>query len=545
MNRKDHKAIWLAATCLIAFAVLRLPYFIIDQTRLLRVSTDAIWWAEIQYWFHRDGAGLNQEMLLRRIDIRLPTDVLMQKTMSSLSHYFGTDLIYTNLFVTSLIFIVSISLIFLLGLRNLPSAKWASAFTICIMFTAYVGWLRYPVLVPKIFGFMMYPLIFLLLLDVTRHNRGYLIAGLALLLGMSLYFVSVIYTLPAMAIATFFVGIEARRAHRPEAIAFAVRQLLFWISMVAASIITLFLLKGGLDTLKPPALEITEFVSRAHRYSGDKFVKDIATHMFSALAILLGGWLVFKHESRDPALRLQFLWCAVVFAVLLSTAILAHTFASKVDMLRTTYYWRAAYYSYIPATLCLFLGLAQTPRNIAVWKLSFTGKAFRRTVLLCFILTAMFSRSVNYFHDSSLAELVMPGYRSTEQVDVDDLNSLVSFARSLPRESVIMLPPYHKQSIYSMLFEMRAMVPTVFSRKSTVDFLFQTPFTDSMYKEYSNYKTTMEIENEHERTLSVIGIARNRKATHILVSNASEAGLNAELLDKVFANRSWTLFALK
>ena len=545
LKKKQHAGLWLGGTCFFIFSVLRLPYFFMDQTQVLRVSTDAIWWAEIQLWFHRAGAGLNEEMLLRRIDFRLPTDVLMQKSMPALSHYFETDLFFINLLVTSIIFVAAIALIFLLGLRNLPSAKWASAFTLCIMFTAYIGWLRYPILVPKIFGFMMYPLVILLLLNITRYNRGYLIAGLTMLLSMLTYYVSLMYTLPAMAMASFFIGIHYRCVDRSVTIDFIVRQLLFWGLMLCVSIIALFLLKNGVASIKPPTLDITEFVSRAHRYSINKFIKDIATHMFSVLAILISGWFIFRRKPQDPVVRMQYLWCVVVFAVLISTSILAHMFASKVDLLRTTYYWRAAYYSYIPATLCLFLGLTQMPNNITVWRRSFTGKAFQKTIVLFFMLAALFSRNINFFHDSSFAEIAMPGYRSTKQSDVEDLNSLVAFARTLSKDNIVMLPPFRKQSIYSMIFEMRAMIPTVFSRKDTGDFLFKTPFTSSMYKEYSNYKTAMEIENEYERTLAVVNIARNKSVTHILVDNTFDTSLNAGELEKIFENKSWTLFSLK
>ena len=516
-----------------------------NQTQLLRVSTDAIWWAEIQYWFYRDGAGLNQEMLLRRIDFRLPTDVLMQKSMAALSHFFEADLIFTNLLVTSFIFLISIAVIFLVGLRKLPNARWASAFTLCIMFTAYIGWLRYPVLVPKLFGFMIYPLVFLLLLDITRYNKGYLTAGIVLLLSMLSYFVSVMYTLPAMAIATFFVGIGYRRSDKSGIMSFLIKQLIFWGSMFAVSIITLFLLKGGTAPLKPPAIEITEFVSGAHRYSIKKFIEDIATHVFSAFAVLLGGWLIFRRKSQDPALRMEFLYCAVVFIVLLVLSIVAHVFASKVDLLRTTYYWRASNYSYIPATLCLFLGLAQTPKHIFIRRWRITDKAFQTGIVVLFIVTSVFARHVDHFHGRSIAEVLMPGYRSTSQSDVDDLNSLVAFAHTLARNDLIMLPPYRRQSIYSMIFEMRALVPTVFSRKDTGDFLFRTSFTDSMYKEYSAYKTAMEIETEYDRTRAVVDIARSKGATHILVDNSYGHGLTADELQKLFENKSWTLFALE
>ena len=539
----DKTVLWWLAAVIPLFLVYRLPYFLMSKYELLRIAGDSSWWWIIQRWFDREGQGFNTFFLENRVNFRLPTDIFWQENIVALSNRLNIDLMDLNLVITSLFLIACSSFIFLIGQQILKHPIWSFLFTISFMMAAYVGFLRYPVFVPKLIGFTLFPLIMIYSLDMVENNRGYLRNFLLYLLLMCTYFVSFSYTAPAICASTVLTGLFLKYK-KSEFMPYLKQQTAFWLAIVATGIIVMFVIKGDGGVLHPPPLEVTELVYSNHQFSVDKLMYYLKTHRASLMAVFVGAFLILKYGDYDA--RFRFSFSAITFFVLFSGGIISHALASYIDFFRSTWYWRTTYYSYLPATLCLFIGLRSIPKSL------FEKKYKVHILIFCTILlftlsflsaqTKYFNKSRQYWRGISFQPVYLGG--APDNLD-DELHALVSFAQGLPYDSLILMPPINKQNFDTDIFEAESGVPVTLSQNDRMHLIYESPLTYSYAEDVRRYYNIIALPNGPDRTKAFVEFAVEKNISHILIRNRKGQEVSSPVLTEVFKNPSWIVYSLK
>lgn len=527
-------------TVFVLFFHQRFYYFVMHKYDILRISTDSIWWWIIQNWYLRGGEGFDSSLIQDRINHRLPTDIFWEKSIVFISQIIHVDLLTLNLFFSALVHILLSTIIFLFGQHLLKTPKWAALFTIFFMHTSYAMFIRYPIFAPKMFGFLIFPLMVWAFLTVVNHNKGYFIGFVTLLLGMVTYFISFSYVAPAIGFATICAGIF-RRLKTKEISNYFKKQLLFWSGSAVIAFIVMNALKGGLGVFKAPPIEITELIYLNHALNLLNFGTILLASSTAIVSILIGLYLLHRYNWNDNMAKTVFCFAATIAFVLLICGLAGQALAAYSDVFRTLWFWRAAYYLHLPATICFFIGLQSLPYHVRFWKLQ------RRGIIIFLSLSFLiFSVQARLIHNQIPMTFIGWAIKTDHKaisLKNSSLRELIFFGQQLPEGSRVLMPPIKKQSADTDIFEAESGVPVVLSRGERMHLIHETPKTYSIANDITKYRRIISQKSLKKRANALLNFCNEKSATHIMLPHTDQFSwaINSSVFNVVLLNEHWAV----
>ena len=542
---------FLIATLIVTFVYARLHYFFLSEYELLRHAFDARWWWGFQHLI--DSPAFDATPVLQnRLHIRFITDVYLQNLLIDAARWTGIDLFTFNLLVTSTIHLITAGMLFVLGLFVLRSSGWAFLFAFIVLQLDYGTFMRYPVFVPKMLTFSLYPLLLLLCFCVSQRAKKFWVLAAFSSAGMFLYPAMFLYVMPSLFLVGFITGVFWRWDHGPNW-AFVTR----YVAMVVIWIGFLLTVRSLLVDAPKEAAAFEDF-QLFYSFLVFSFPKTVLEYLsqyglyvvISIVAIYVSLIRPKWPTDSEPSQALQFF--ALCSVVLLTTAMTAHILASSVALLRMLWTWRSAYYASVPAVLAGMIllklfwpvmlkrarviigGSKGKPGNI-------NGMKIAAVCLLLFAVVMVSPTGITNVKGALHAWHTLATSKGVSYAD-RDLEELVHAAKGTPVGSRILMPPLRVQLADTDIFEAVADRRVLLSRADIGHVNIRSSYTDDYVKALREYANIMALSDPRQRMPELTAFARALGATHILLpANAFVDGLPNDL-PVVLRNDRWILF---
>lgn len=531
-------ALWFFCFLLLVFLLCRAHYFFPSVPIYNLLTFDSSWWLNLQVGLQHPEIFGDDEYFQARLDIRTSVSTLPQRGLVALSNFLGISLLTLNLLISSVIYFLTLLALNFLGLTVLKDPKWTIFFVLLVSQCTYFRWLRYPVLVPKMLGFLMYPLVLAALIRAPHGRFGYAVFVGTFLIAVILYPGSVMYYFPALAVAGFVsifvcreegeLGWQSLKKYTIGILTVSILSIIVWTSTA---------LKSFSEPMSPVPLHITEYFYTNHKFG---FPRGFFVYLID-----YGDYFIFCIVALIFLFRRAGHWCLhttllfSVFVGCIGFAIATHIAASSVPEIRMLWLWRAAYYSYVPGLLLIVLGLMEMARhgNLSN-RMPYTFAKKLAIVLLIWIIirTPIVTNSLK----GTLVSLYKLTTISTDiNAGEKQKTDLFSFAAATPSESIFLLPTrrYWKWHLYT--FEVRTVRRTAMSRMNMGLMVVSHRLTGPYFRLLKEYDEIESIEDEREFQHEMIKFAKKMKATHIIYPNNQKFQLNLPL---AYQDASWLVY---
>ena len=361
-----------------------------------------------------------------------------------------------------------------------------------------------------------------------------------LLLGMLTYFISFSYVAPAIGLATIGAGIF-HRLKTKQIGSYLKKQLLFWSGSALIAFIVMFALKGGLGVFKAPPIEITELIYLNHAPNLVNFGTILIASSTSIISILIGLYLLHRYNWNDNMAKTLFWFAATTAFFLLICSLAGQTLAAYFDFFRTLWFWRAAYYLHLPATICFFIGLQSLPDGIHFWKLQRKGIII--FLSLSFLIFSIQARLIHNQMPMTFIGWAIKTDHKAISLKNSSLRELISFAKHLPVGSRVLMPPINEQSADTDIFEAESGVPVVLSRGERVHLIYETPKTYLIATDITKYQQIISMESLQKRANALLNFCNEKSATHIMLPHTDQFSwaINSGVFDVVLLNEHWVV----
>ena len=522
----------------IVFVSGRAHYFSTSVPKFHLFSSDAIWWWNYQAYLENEDIFANNIYSIERDSFRFPLNIIAEKLIVQVHREFHIPRISVNLFVSTFIYLFTFILLYFLGLSVMREHKWGCFFALLVSQSTYVAWLRYPVFVPKMLGFMAFPLVLSAFIRTMDERQGYLWLGLIFIAAFLLYPVSVVYYTPILFISgLIYYGLSLDKEIKIDRRALG--RYLGFFGLVA---IGMFFLRYLMKTPSPPPMQITEYYyqNQHFKFPGTffEYVKIYGDYYLLSIASLLAIFKIGKGSVARKALLLFFISSGCLFGALIS-----HILAVHVDTIRMLWYWRLAYYSYVPLLLVIVMGIYQLyvssyqrsrKDRIFVWLLAisiFFWVAYRTPVL------------------TTTAKGTMRTYKELRNGRIIDeyerhMSGLWAFAKQTPKESFFLMPHRRYQNSYTDVFEAEAKRRCLLSRNERYLMIVESELTGTYYKMLKEYDRIEGLDDGEEYSDSLIRLAKVMNATYIIHPRHPQRHRFQIYLPSIYEDYFWSVYQL-
>jgi len=535
--KPSHKTpLFAGLTVFAAFFLGRLHTVFLDRFTALRtLGSDNVWWWTIQRKLALHEGRLPDD-LQARLSFRLKSDVLFQKAAIASSRIAHLDLYVTNLILTGAIFCGAAVAIFLFAQSVLRNHLLAFILALAILQSQYGHFLAYIVVTPKLFGFLFFPLMLCLFVNYLRSWRISLpLFALLTALSCAAYLVTAIYTLPAVLCAAVMVVVLAEgRIDLGSSKLRSAAALCLSALVIMAIVFVVIAPHYSQDGI--PERERTQIAYADYYFHAIAFY--VYEHMILFGAVIGSLFLMRTRLSIDTEVGRIYLFLLIVYLSLLAESSASLALFDHSSQLRGLWLWRASNYAYVPALALIFLTLMEAP----IFSRRKWGE--RSRIAAAIVLAAAFaimapSRDGNAIGAMSYA--MSGSQRDAERNRA--LRELVAFSRTLPAESVILMPPLERQGAATDLFEAESDVSVALSRADRIHALKQTRYTDPYLDDVLAYRRIDAFESTASWAAAFADFARARGASHALFAAADWNRRKDGGFAVIFANDGWVLVA--
>ncbi|MDD0852533.1 hypothetical protein HBN50_05455 [Halobacteriovorax sp. GB3] len=341
------RILFVLLTTLTVFILSRSHYHIPSYGKYRHATSDSVLMLSIQSANEvKSSKGELHRYRDARLDQRYEVESKIFNVMTSFSKKTGIDKYKVSKVFASSIWVSTVLIISLIVLHFFGPTLFGFMSVVTLSQSAYFNWLRYETYVPKMFGFMFFPVSFYYFVKLNKSKTDHLLAFLCITIALYLYPVSVVYYLPLL----YGTLILLYLIHNFKAPFKNLRELLSQTLFVIYSMVVFLCFKkpGGLN--KVVEKNIAELVYRAHVFNEDVFYEILSYHapyLVITVVIVLFWFLTRKKESKNYFLENRVVCFGILFYVAsLIYSLVMHYFADRVGFIRLTWLWRSYYYSF-------------------------------------------------------------------------------------------------------------------------------------------------------------------------------------------------------
>jgi len=523
---------------LIFFAYHRLHYFFIHEYDILRISSDSSWWWIIQNWIQQEGFGFNSSSIKDRILFRLPTDIYWQEFIVYLSDFFNINLLKTNIIISSIVFIILSISIFALSFRLLNNFYWSFLSLFCIMNTSYSLFIRYPIVPAKVWGFILFPVILIFILNIIERNRSYFISFFLLIVSMITYFISFSYFVIPLSLATLY----SSSINRSNNLNYFKKQIIFWIALLVLSILVMVVLKGGKNVFEASPVVFTELFYQNHKLNLFNISIIFISSSSSIFGLLVSYYLIRKFDYSH---KIYFSFLSIITILLFIISLVGLILANFFDVFRSLWFWRSAYFMGLPATLCFMIGLKFFYSNSNFYKIK---KIIITTFIISFyFIFSIISRQAYYNKPTTAIGWYLYNDHEASILENINLEELINYSNDLKVEDFLILPPLKMQNINTDIFEANSNLPVILSRGDHPHLIYKTDRTINYSETIIKYNKILDMNDNILKSEFLKNFLNDKNVSHILVPN--EKIFNWIKLDPkfvvTFKNEKWLIIKSK
>lgn len=455
------------------FCLSRGYYFLLSDYQLASMVYDSTWWLSLENIINNPVLQ-DDEYYKIRIDTRIPIEIILHKVILEISNFFNFSQLKTNLYITSSIYMMFIYTAFYLGKKELKSSSLGLLYSFCCIQTAYSVWLSFPVFVPKIIGFTLYPLALYAL--TTRKEKTNYYYAFFLALWALFYPISLIYCLPSIIVGAGLYYYFFKDNYRALNLPLLLTTLIVLVISMSASF---FLIKSY------PATSAEIFSIFYGSYSNSLIlILNYYSFYFLYLIMFLFCFVTdyfFKIIKNKNVYLYMFIATASI-----TSSLVCYVFQNHVSFFRTTWFWRSVFYSNIPAMMCLFLYFKEILPYIFSKKYKvqlLKNKEYIAFLLVVFFISILctfnnyFTSSLNIFKISNKIQDIY--YQKDKEIEIEeDFFKITQILKKTSGNYRLLMPPLELQSGFSDTIE--AYIPWVclLSRGDSYHFIFQTNLTN-------------------------------------------------------------------
>lgn len=538
MVSKDrfNRSLWWGILLLVlVFSCGRAHYFVPSAPRyhFFSRASDAAW-----HWCYQSSlanrTSFRNDVYQKLADeLRFPVDRFINRLIIWLSQKLSFPRLTLNFLLSSTIYLLTFLFIYLLGLKVIREPKWAFFFGLLVSQSMYVSWLRYPVFVPKMLGFMMYPLVWYALVKLKEHPQKYWLFILVGMIAFILYPVSTIYYFPLLLLIGFL-GIIRGKTWDWHLVGG------YLIAIVILSC-TMFLFLYPRPLLHPPPLNMMEYYSKNFFFFPKTFFGYLQSYgdyfLLSVVSLL---FLLKKGEDNDKEIA-TFLFGAFAGCVLIGVA--THIMAVSIPKIKMLQFWKLAYYSYIPGLLLIVMACRLW--NLKLFKKSTFSKIIASLLPVILLLYVVYRTP----GQADTLKGTLKTITALRQGVIDDkygreMSGLVEFAKATPPYSTFFLPHKNYQRAKFNLF-MADSGRRCFSYYHQDKWLLVIEvrgLTQRYYEFLQDYDEIEALQDEREFNKRLIHLANRTDACYIIHPQKHRFRLS---LPCVYEDSFWLVYSLR
>ncbi len=524
--------IWAGLLSITLFVTGRAHYFFRSPYQLQTMAYDSSWWWSYQELIANPELVQGNPFHADRLAARFGTDYALQDAIVRVSQALGVSRLQINLVITAGLYLAAFLAIFALGWYVLRSPAWAFFFTFVLAQSEFAAWLRYPIFTPKMIGFALYPVVVLLLLNATLTGKRWSWTILLSAVSILLYPASPMYYLPFWTPACF--AVACTQAREREDVALLLKRLGLLVVVCMFALLAIRTLNGPKS---PPELQVTELLYRSHYFKFSHYVKAYVDYV---LLVVAGFALLTFWRTTDKRTSQLTRVLVLAFTVSLAVAIVAHAMALHVPQIRMLWYWRVAYYCYLPGLLFIVLALKHLAEQ-QEWS--------RHTLRIsCVLLCAWVTyRATSYNATGIVGSLktikhvaVGGGFQEDEQAHHD----LIAWIRKTPPESRILMPDPRHQGTRGVLVETDAHRFCLLGHVASGALVLDMPTTKDYSRTLVEYRRVLAIPDPHQRSAEIREFASRHETPYLLQRLKNLPREELPDLPVLFQNKRWIVYGV-
>jgi len=495
----------------LVFCMGRAHYFLSSLPRFYLFCSDARWWWIYQSQLDNEDVFAGNVYFEAKKKTRFITDSILQKAIVQLSHTLSLPRIILNRYMSTAVYLTTFILLYILGLSVMHEPKWALFFCLVLAQSTYARWLRYDVFVPKMLGFMMYPILLFAVVKITEGRKGPLLFALLSIGAFWLYPGSIVYCAPVL-VPVGLLGLIMRRGEEDDYWR-PIGEYVVGIGVLASMMVLMKYLRGEQN---PPPLYITEYYYKNHLFVFPKrFLLYARTYgdYFLLSSVSLGCLLRWGSEQ----IRRRALVLYAIFLGCLLGGIITHMLGVQVPEIRMLWVWRLAYYTYVPALLLIVMAVQQTAS-----RLSAQTKLSKVMIWLLIVILPgwIIYRSPELNNNIRGAIKIYGDIVNGVIVDRYEqrVSGLARFARVTDENSLFLLPHRRFQDRYTDMFESECCRGCLLSRNERYLMVVEDELSEPYFRLLKAYDAIDDLKEEEEFGTQLIQFAEEVGASYVILS---------------------------
>jgi len=524
--------LWCIMLIAVVFVTGRAHYFSAKIPKYYLFSFDARWWWNYQTYF--ENKDVFSEKISSIESIRFPSDNIATKLFVKAHQKLGFSRIVTNHLASTLIYLITFIFIYFLGLSVMNEPKASFFYGLLVSQSNYMAWLRYPVFVPKMFGFMAFPLLLAAFIRIIIKHKGYFLFGSIFMVTFMLYPASIAYYTPPLFVSGMIY--YAFLLKKNEKIGLEIVRYLCVFLLIGIFIISLrYLMKNT----SPPPIYITEYYYQNHHFTFSKTFLEYIKSYLDYFILCLASLILILKVAEDHMRRKAFLIFSI-YSLCLFGAMVYHMLAVHVDVIRMMWLWRLAYYSYIPCLLVISLGIYQL--HISMSKRSWNAKIFVWGMTISLLFWVVYRTP----ELTTTAKGTIKIYKEIKNGTIVDeyerhMSGLWAFAKQTPKDSLFLMPNRRYQNSYTDVFESEAKRTCILSRNKMYLMIVENKLTKPYYQLLKEYDRIDKLKKNKDYEEQLIHFGKKIGTSYILLPRNHRFKLS---IKPVYQDSFWLVYQI-
>lgn len=507
-------------------------YFWLSDYQLASMVYDSSWWLSIENTLNNLTLETNEYYKIR-IDTRLPIEIIIHKLILSISGFFSFSLIRTNLYITSSICIMFIFTAFYVGKKELKSSFLGLIYSYCCLQTAYSVWLSFPIFVPKLIGFTLYPLgLYALTTRIEKTNFWH---TFFLIFWAILYPISLIYCLPSIIVGSIFYYYIFKEDYLNLNL-----QLLGIILVVLG--ISIGISFSHMSSYSATSMDVFSIFYGSYSNSLSSIFKYYGFYFLYLIIFLLCCISDFFFKiSKNKRFYLYML----IALISIISSFVCYFFQGHISFFRTTWFWRSVFYSNIPAIMGLFLFLKEIFFHLSLQKnkryMAFLFISLFISILCTF--NGYFKPSLNLFRTFDKIKSIF--FQGEKEIKIEkDFFNIIQILKKQNENVRLLMPPLNLQTGFTDTIEASIPYICLLSRGDSYNFIFQTPLTKEYVEMNDRYTHLLKMHPNNIDTFEELNLFMKNLNVYIVLL-PRKINVISPLFKPLYLGSEWGLYIRK